>query len=203
MLQEHNIDRIDVLVATHPHADHIDGLIGVMNSREVGRVIDSGQIHTTRTFQDFVETIESNQIPLSSVREGDSIALDPNVSIQVLNPPITLFDGAHNEDDFNNNSVAIKLTYGEFTAMFPGDGEWTNDELRKVLRGTAKDLGDKGRDDLFGYGLLNFDFPVREESVSAVSSPAGEEEEELEGKPVVSKKLAWFTFRIILQPVSS
>jgi beta-lactamase superfamily II metal-dependent hydrolase len=122
-LEENNIAKIDVMVATHPHADHIGGLIGVMNSVDVGQVIDSGQIHTTQTFQDFIEAIESNQIPLSSVRDGDSITLDPNVSMQVLNPPVTLFDGAHNEGEFNNNSVVLKLTYGEFTAMFPGDIE--------------------------------------------------------------------------------
>jgi beta-lactamase superfamily II metal-dependent hydrolase len=122
-LEENNISRIDIMVATHPHADHIGGLIGVMNSVDVGQVIDSGQIHTTQTFQDFIEAIESNQIPISSVREGDSITLDPNVSMWVLNPHVTLFDGAHNEGEFNNNSVVIKLTYGEFTAMFPGDIE--------------------------------------------------------------------------------
>jgi competence protein ComEC len=122
-LQEHNVSRIDVIVATHPHADHIGGLIGVIDAIDVGQIIDSGQIHTTQTFLDFVEAIESNRIPLSTVHEGDSIELDPSVDIQVLNPPITLPEGAHNEEEFNNNSVVIKLRYGEFTAMFPGDIE--------------------------------------------------------------------------------
>lgn len=82
------------------------------------------------------------------------------------------------------------------TGMADGDGEWTNDELRGVLRGTAKDLGVKGKDDKFGYGLLNFDFP--DKSVS-IASPA--EEEEPENKPVFIK-LAWLTFRITMQPAS-
>jgi subtilisin family serine protease len=85
----------------------------------------------------------------------------------------------------------------ENTGMVDGDGAWTNDELREVLRRTAKDLGEKGKDDSFGYGLLNLDFPDRQAEVS-VASPA---EEEPEYKPVVLK-LAWFTFKIILQPVS-
>src|SRR5688500_1813347 len=93
-LQEHDINRIDVVVATHPHADHIGGLIGVMNSFDVARVIDSGQIHTTQTFQDFLEAVESNQVPLSGVCEGDSIALDPKVSIQLVHPRIEPRDGA-------------------------------------------------------------------------------------------------------------
>jgi subtilisin len=84
------------------------------------------------------------------------------------------------------------------TGMVDGDGAWTNDELREVLRGTAKDLGDNGKDDLFGYGLLNLDFPVSQKSIS-ITSPA--EVDEPQDKPIVLK-LAWFTFRITLQPIS-
>lgn len=90
-----------------------------MNSVDVVQAVDSGQIHITQTFQNFLEAIESNQIAISSVREGDSIELDPNVSMQVLNPPVTLFEGAHDEGEFNNNSVAIKLTYGELHCHIP------------------------------------------------------------------------------------
>ena len=82
------------------------------------------------------------------------------------------------------------------TGMVNGDGAWTNDELREVLRDTAKDLGKKGKDDSFGYGLLNLDFPARQQSIF-VASPA----EEPQDKPVVLK-LAWLTFRITLQPIS-
>lgn len=82
------------------------------------------------------------------------------------------------------------------TGIVDGDGEWTNDELRGVLRGTAKDLGEKGKDNSFGYGLLNLKFPTNLESTS-VASPA----EELQDKPVLPK-LTRFTFWITLQPVS-
>lgn len=83
------------------------------------------------------------------------------------------------------------------TGMVNGDGVWTNDELRNVLRDTAKDLGEKGKDDSFGYGLLNLGFPVNQNHVF-VASPA---KEELEDKPIVLK-INWFPFRMILQPVS-
>lgn len=122
-LQAHSVSQLDVVVATHPHADHIGGLIGVMDSVEVGRVIDSGQIHTTATFEDFIDTIESRSIPLTPVREGDTIDLDPSVSMTVLSPHDGLPVGADEEEDFNNNSVVIRLDYGEFSAIFPGDIE--------------------------------------------------------------------------------
>src|SRR5262245_25888947 len=76
-LQDHNITNIDVVVATHPHADHIGGLIGVIENVNVSEVMDSGQIHTTQTFEDWLNAIDAAQIPLSSLHGGDSINLDP------------------------------------------------------------------------------------------------------------------------------
>lgn len=126
-LQENGVDSLDVVVATHPHTDHVGGMIDVLNTIEVRQVLDSGQIHTTQTFEDYLEAIDSNQIPLASVREGDTIDLDPTVKLEVLNPPSNLPDGADDEEEFNNNSVVIKLTYGEFTAILPGDMEEENE----------------------------------------------------------------------------
>jgi competence protein ComEC len=126
-LQEYGVSRIDVMVATHPHSDHIGGLIDVINAIEVGKVFDSGQIYTTPTFEDFLDAIDAKQIPFTSVHQGDSIDLVPTVSLDVLNPPVTLMDGADDESLFNDNSVVIKLTYGEFSALLTGDMEATNE----------------------------------------------------------------------------
>ncbi len=125
-LMEHNISRIDVMVATHPHADHIGGLIDVISSNvSVGEVMDSGQLHTTQTFEDLLDAIDARQIPLTSGKEGDLIELDPSVQLKVLNPGDTLYVG---EDEINNNSVVIKLTYGNFSALFTGDMEEHNEQ---------------------------------------------------------------------------
>ena len=131
-LREHGLSRIDVVVATHPHADHIGGLIDVIKNVDVGQVLDSGQVHTTQTFEDFLDAIEMKQIPLKSVREGYSINLDPTVKIDVLNPPASLPDGADNEAELNDNSVVLKLTYGEFSALLTGDMQEIN-EARLVF----------------------------------------------------------------------
>lgn len=131
-LRQHGLSHIDVMVATHPHADHIGGLIDVIKLVDVGQVLDSGQVHTTQTFEDFLDAIETKQIPLKSVREGDSINLDPTVKVEVLNPPANLLDGAYNEAEFNDNSVVLKLTYGEFSVLLTGDMEERN-EVRLVF----------------------------------------------------------------------
>lgn len=128
VMQENDIERLDLVVATHPHADHIGGLIDVINTVDVGLVVDSGQIHTTQTFEDLLDAIERRGIPLQLVSEGEALPdLDAPVNLQVLNPPTTLPDGADDEDEFNNNSVVIKLTYRNFTALFTGDMEQENE----------------------------------------------------------------------------
>jgi beta-lactamase superfamily II metal-dependent hydrolase len=120
-LQEHGLSYIDVVVATHPHADHIGGLIDVINTVNVGQVLDSGQVHTTQTFENLLDAIYNKQIPLRSVSEGESITLDPTVKIDVLNPTANIPDGANNEAEFNDNSVVLKLTHDNFSALLTGD----------------------------------------------------------------------------------
>jgi beta-lactamase superfamily II metal-dependent hydrolase len=132
-LQEHGLSYIDVIVATHPHADHIGGLIDVVNTVDIGQVLDSGQVHTTQTFEDLLDAIYNKQIPLRSVSEGESINLDPTVKIDVLNPPEIIPDGANNEAEFNDNSVVLKLSYGNFSALLTGDMEERN-EARLVFK---------------------------------------------------------------------
>jgi competence protein ComEC len=132
-LQEHGLSYIDVIVATHPHADHIGGLIDVINTVNVGQVLDSGQVHATQTFEDLLDAIYNKQIPLRSVSEGESISLDPTVKIDVLNPPASIPDGANNEAEFNDNSVVLKITYGNFSALLTGDMQERN-EARLVFK---------------------------------------------------------------------
>ncbi len=139
ILKEYGLNGIDVVVATHPHADHIGGLIDVIKNVDVGQVLESGQVHTTQTFEDFLGATETKQIPLKSVREGDSIRLDSAVKIDVLNPPANLLNGAYNEAEFNDNSVVLKLTYGEFSALLPGDIQETNEQRLVSENATALD----------------------------------------------------------------
>jgi competence protein ComEC len=138
-LQAHGLSHIDVVVATHPHADHIGGLIDVINNVDVGQVLDSGQVHTTQTFEDFLDAIGNKQIPLKSVRKGDFILLDPTVKIDILNPPASLPDSVDNEAEFNDNSIVLKLMYGNFSALLTGDMQQTNEQRLVSENATALD----------------------------------------------------------------
>ena len=74
-LQDLGVEKIDVLVATHPHVDHIGGLIPVLASFPVGNVIADGQIHTTRTYERFLTAILEQDIPFHTPKRGEYIAL--------------------------------------------------------------------------------------------------------------------------------
>ena len=138
-LREHGLSYIDVIVATHPHADHIGGLIDVINTVNVGQVLDSGQVHTTQTFEGLLDAIYNKQIPLRSVGEGESITLDPTVKIDILNPPASIRDSASNEAEFNDNSVVLKIIYGNFSALLTGDMEERNEARLAFKNATILD----------------------------------------------------------------
>jgi beta-lactamase superfamily II metal-dependent hydrolase len=118
-IKDMHVAKIDVIVATHPHADHIGGLISVMNQLPVGKVVDSGQDYTTNTYFDYLDAIDRNKIPYRIVHDGDKLDLDQSVNIEVFNPPIPLINGS--DDNISNNSVVLRMTYGNFSIVFPGD----------------------------------------------------------------------------------
>jgi competence protein ComEC len=90
-----------------------------MNHLSIGHVYDSGQDYSTSTYLDYLKAIDDRKIPFTSVHDGGILSLDPHVKIEVLNPPNPLISGS--DDDISNNSVVLRLTYDNFSVVFPGD----------------------------------------------------------------------------------
>ncbi|MDA0329352.1 MAG: lamin tail domain-containing protein [Gemmatimonadetes bacterium] len=124
-LQQMNIEGIDLLVATHPHADHIGGMVDVLTARPVRFYMDNGQSHTTATYRRLMEALErlSEVTYLEAVPR--SIALG-SASIEVL--PLPPVDAV----DHNNRSVGLVVRFGRFSAFFSGDSE--EEELTHFVR---------------------------------------------------------------------
>ena len=108
------VSRIDIMVATHPHEDHIGGLIQVLEAMSIGRVVTNGQSHTTATYEHFLDAILNSGAEYSEVRRGDTFTLGV-MNFLVLNPGISLVD------DLNENSIVLQLKYDETTFLFMGD----------------------------------------------------------------------------------
>ncbi len=109
---------IDIIVGTHAHADHIGGLITVIEELPVGRVIDSGKVHTTKTFEDYLDLIDEKDIPFELGRAGDVLDLCNKINIRVIHPA----DNIGNLS-LNDASVVIKLLHGAVGFLFTGDAE--------------------------------------------------------------------------------
>jgi competence protein ComEC len=113
-LQSLGVQRIDLMIATHPHSDHIGGLVQVLQSFPVAKVITSGQPHTTSVYEHFIDGIASAQAEYGEVKRGDVISLG-GVDFRILNPV------NNNDPDFNENSIVLLFKYGQTTFLMMGD----------------------------------------------------------------------------------
>lgn len=113
-LKELGVNKLDIVVATHPDADHIGGLIPVLNSIDIGQFYDSGKVHTSQTFEEMLTLIDTKNIPYNVPKTGDSIAFDDDIKVKVLN-------ANENARDNNDASIVLKIAYGNVSFLLTAD----------------------------------------------------------------------------------
>jgi len=116
-LKNLRINRLNIIVETHPHEDHIGGLIEVLNSFSVDNVIDSGVAHTSKTYQEYLNTILSKGINYIVPEVGDEFDLKLDTKMKIVGPL------SPSEGDLNNSSIVFKLIYKNVSFLFAGDAE--------------------------------------------------------------------------------
>jgi len=116
-LREQGVERIDYLIATHPHEDHIGGLIGVVERMEIGKIYMPRVAHTTRTYEQFLEAIQAKGLKITAARAG--VTVDTGEGVEAV------FVAPCREDykELNDHSAVLKLTYGQVSFLFTGDAE--------------------------------------------------------------------------------
>src|SRR5690625_1065439 len=114
-LNELGVKRLDLIVGSHPHADHIGQIDKVINEVEVDEVWMSGGTTTSQVFQRVLTAIDQNDIGYDEPRAGDSFKIG-DLKIHILSP--TSITG-----NLNDDSIVMKLTYGEISFLFTGDAE--------------------------------------------------------------------------------
>ncbi|WP_320939042.1 MBL fold metallo-hydrolase, partial [Lysinibacillus capsici] len=78
-LKELGINKLDIVVATHPDADHIGGFIPVLDNMTIEQFYDSGKVHTSQTFEEMLTRIDEKNIPYHVPKIGDDIEFDKDV----------------------------------------------------------------------------------------------------------------------------
>lgn len=113
--------KIDYIMLSHPHADHVTGLIEVLKRYQVGQILATDAMTTTNEYLEFLKIVKEKNIPFRLVRASDEFDLDKDVKLAILWPDESFYGREVN--NLNNTSVVAKLTYNNFTALFTGDAE--------------------------------------------------------------------------------
>lgn len=128
-LKDKGVNKIDLMVGSHPHSDHIGQFDKVIENFEVGEVWMAGGIATTQVFERVMTAIDNKDIDYEEPRTGDHYEIGELV-IDILSPESIT-------GNLNDDSIVMKLTYGDVTFLFTGDAE-TPAEKKMVSSG--KDL---------------------------------------------------------------
>jgi competence protein ComEC len=145
-IKSQGIKNLDAVVATHPHADHIGGMQAVFDAFPVKQIYDSGQVTTTQLYKNYLQTIKQKKIPFKVARAGDTLDLGDGLNMQVLWPREPLL--TETNSDLNNNSIVLRLGYGEVSFLFTGDAEKEAEKIllnqKTLLKSTILKVGHHG-----------------------------------------------------------
>ena len=108
-----NIRKIDIVIGTHPHEDHIGGLDDIINNFEVEILYLPEVISLSKTFEDVIDAIEENNLSISVPETNEEFKLG-EAEFKIL------YTGK-DEKDLNNSSIVLKMTYGNHNYLFTGD----------------------------------------------------------------------------------
>jgi competence protein ComEC len=128
-LRDRGVKSLDMVIMTHPHADHIGALDAVFKAFPVRLVLDSGSRTSTKTYTKLLKLIAEKNIPLKLGRPGMTKQYGA-VKLEVLAPSEPLLKDT--KSDLNNNSIVTKWTYGKVSFLMTGDIE--SEGLARLLK---------------------------------------------------------------------
>ena len=123
-LQSKSIKKLDIVIISHPHADHIGQLEHIMKQFDVDEVWMSGNTASSKTFQRALEAVLASDANYEEPRAGDVYDVGP-LTLEVLHP--SRVSGKLNEE-----SIAIRFVYGDVAMLLTGDA-YTDEQFLKAV----------------------------------------------------------------------
>lgn len=150
-LKEYNVQRIDYLIGTHPHEDHIGGMDDVINNFEIDSIYMPKVQNNTKTFEDVLDAISNNGLKITSPEVGYKFMLG-NAICEIM----SCGTGSSEEiNDLNLSSIVIRMTYGEQSFLFMGDAEEENEKMRSWPQTNVLKVGHHGSNSSTSQEFLN------------------------------------------------
>ena len=115
--------RIDVLLLSHPHQDHVAGLVEVLERFRVRAIVHAGIPFPNPAYDRILADAARTRTTVAIARAGQAIALDPATSVEVLYPTEADAAAPLPEGDINNGSIVVLVRHGGFSALLTGDAE--------------------------------------------------------------------------------
>lgn len=141
-LKNEGVKKVDFLIATHPHSDHIGGLVQVIEAFEIGSIYMPKATHTTRSFENLLNAIKDKGLKVNTAKAGIDLLDEENIKAKFLAP---ISDGYEN---LNNYSAVLKVTYKNVSFLLTGDAEALSEkemiESKQSLRSTVLKAGHHG-----------------------------------------------------------
>jgi len=121
-LKNNNIKKLDYVIATHPHDDHIGGMSHIIKTFKVGEFYAPKITANTQSFEDMVRALKNSNLKIKIAKPNITLDLGPNTTCIMLSPNKTYYN------DTNNYSCAIKVSYKSSTYLFTGDMQKLSEE---------------------------------------------------------------------------
>ena len=133
-LKREGITTIDKVIITHPHADHLGGMPGILENFTIGRIYDSGRTATTALYRQYLSAVNKKNIAFTVASPGNEIIIANDSKLKIFAPDKSFLT----DPEINNSSIVAKLIHNNFSMLLTGDAEKESEAL--MIKAYAAEL---------------------------------------------------------------